>query len=86
MPSNTDPARGDADAQRKRASMPPMCKPDGTTPGGRAALPPGSLPDPYFGPQGDEQRDPPANAPAPVSPAPVVENEAEAKPPHSAVP
>ena len=40
----------------------PSLPPDGM-PGGRAALPPGSLPKPYLGPQGDENRDPPANAP-----------------------
>jgi hypothetical protein len=32
-------------------------------PGGRAALPAGSLPKPLFGPQGDEQRDPPTGSP-----------------------
>jgi hypothetical protein len=58
------------------ASNPPphTDKPDGM-PGGRAALPPGSLPQPYFGPQGDEQRQPPPNAPSPVEPAPVIEDE-----------
>jgi len=33
-------------------------------PGRRAALPRGSLRPPYFGPQGDESRDPPPNAPS----------------------
>jgi hypothetical protein len=33
-------------------------------PGRRAALPRGSLRPPYFAPQGDENRDPPANAPS----------------------
>jgi hypothetical protein len=32
-------------------------------PGRRAALPAGSLRPPYFAPQGDENRDPPPNAP-----------------------
>jgi len=33
-------------------------------PGRRAGLPPGSLRPPYFGPQGDENRDPPPDAPS----------------------
>jgi len=37
-------------------------------PGGSAALPEGSLPKPFLEPQGDENRDPPAGAPAPVNP------------------
>ena len=41
-------------------------------PGGSAALPPGSLPKPFLGPQGDENRDPPPNAPAPVNPTETV--------------
>lgn len=44
-------------------------------PGGAAALPEGSLSKPFLGPQGDENRDPPPNAPAPVSPTATVENE-----------
>jgi hypothetical protein len=32
-------------------------------PGRRRALPPGSLKKPFFGPHGDEHRDPPPNAP-----------------------
>jgi hypothetical protein len=43
-------------------------------PGANAALPPGTLPKPFLGPQGDENRDPPPNAPAPVNPAPTVPN------------
>jgi hypothetical protein len=46
--------------------------PPPTLPGGAAALPEGSLPKPFLGPQGDENRDPPASAPAPVRPAPTV--------------
>lgn len=41
-------------------------------PGGAAELPPGTLPSPYLGPQGDENRDPPPNAPAPVKPTKTV--------------
>ncbi|HEY1412315.1 MAG TPA: hypothetical protein VGF36_09245 [Rhodopila sp.] len=48
--------------------MPPAPNP----PGGAAALPAGSLPKPFLGPQGDENRDPPADSPAPVTPAPTV--------------
>jgi hypothetical protein len=51
--------------------MPPRPK----LPGGAAALPEGSLPKPFLGPQGDENRDPPAGAPAPVAPAPTVTDE-----------
>ncbi|PPQ37106.1 hypothetical protein CCS01_03820 [Rhodopila globiformis] len=40
--------------------------------GGRDGLPPGSLPKPYLAPQGDENRDPPPNAPTPVEPAVTV--------------
>jgi hypothetical protein len=53
---------------RQQASFAP---PDGM-PGMRADLPPGSLPGPYLGPQGDEDRTPPANAPSPVQPAVTV--------------
>jgi hypothetical protein len=49
----------------------PTPMPDGR-PGERAALPPGSLPGPYLGPQGDENRDPPADAPSPTGPADTV--------------
>ncbi len=53
----------------------PAARPARTMPGGSAALPEGSLPKPFLGPQGDEQRDPPANAPSPVPPSPVVERQ-----------
>jgi hypothetical protein len=43
-------------------------------PGGSAALPEGTLPKPFFGPQGDENRDPPPNAPAPVNPTATLPN------------
>jgi predicted nucleotidyltransferase len=49
-------------------------QPPPTPPGGAAALPEGSLSKPFLGPQGDENRDPPANAPAPVSPTKTVED------------
>ena len=45
-------------------------------PGSAADLPPSSLPKPFLGPQGDENRDPPANAPAPVQPAVKVDDSA----------
>ena len=50
--------------------LPPRPEP----PGGSAALPEGTLPAPYLGPQGDENRDPPANAPAPVPPTETVKD------------
>ena len=43
-------------------------------PGGAAALPKGSLPKLFLGPQGDENRNPPANAPSPVRPALTVKD------------
>jgi type I restriction enzyme S subunit len=43
-------------------------------PGGAAALPEGSLPKPFLGPQGDENRDPPPGSPAPVPPAATVKD------------
>jgi hypothetical protein len=51
--------------------MPPLREPD-RLPGGRAALPADSLPKPLFGPQGNENRDPPQNAPAPVKHAATI--------------
>lgn len=42
--------------------------------GGRAALPAGSLPGPYLGPQGDENRAPPPNAPVPTGPGDTVDS------------
>jgi hypothetical protein len=50
------------------AGTPPVQNSDGM-PGGRAALPAGSLSKPFLGPQGDENRTPPADAPVPPSPA-----------------
>lgn len=41
--------------------------------GSRAALPEGSLPGPYLDAQGDENRQPPANAPVPPQPAVTIE-------------
>jgi hypothetical protein len=60
----------ETDAEQR---MPPRREPNGM-PGGRAALRPGRLPKPYFGPQGDENRNPPSASPAPVTPAPVIED------------
>jgi hypothetical protein len=48
--------------------LPPQPSP----PGGAAALPADRLPKPFLGPHGDENRDPPANAPAPVPPTETV--------------
>lgn len=45
--------------------------PDGM-PGERAALPEGTLPNPYLGAQGDENREPPRNAPSQVEPTVTV--------------
>jgi hypothetical protein len=50
------------------AKLPPVP----VVPGGAAALPEGSLPKPFLGPQGDENRDPPAGSPAPVPPTETV--------------
>jgi hypothetical protein len=49
--------------------------PEVTVPGGFAALPPGSLPAPFFQTQGDENRQPPQGAPAPVTKAPTVDQQ-----------
>jgi predicted nucleotidyltransferase len=66
------------DMSRPEAANPrsnPKIAPEPVPPGGRAALPEGSLPKPFLQPQGDENRDPPANAPAPVAPTETVKNE-----------
>ena len=47
-------------------------------PGRRRALPPGSLKKPFFGPHGDEHRDPPPNAPAKP---PLADQESERREP-----
>jgi hypothetical protein len=55
---------------------PPVSTPTPTSGGrlgGREALPPGGLSKPYLEPQGDENRDPPPNAPSPVEPTVTVE-------------
>ena len=44
-------------------------------PGGSAALPAGSLRGPFLGPQGDENREPPLNAPVAPQPAETVDTE-----------
>jgi hypothetical protein len=43
-------------------------------PGERDGLPEGSLPGPFLGPHGDENRPPPGNAPVPTGPAETVES------------
>jgi hypothetical protein len=43
-------------------------------PGNNAAFPAGTLPKPFLGPQGDENRDPPPNAPVPVNPTETAPN------------
>lgn len=48
-------------------------RPDGV-PGNRAPLPEGSLSATYLAAQGDENRQPPSNAPAPVNPAVTVDD------------
>jgi hypothetical protein len=58
------------------AKTPPVSTPTPTSGGrlgGREGLPPGSLPKPYLEPQGDENRDPPPNAPSPAQPTVTVE-------------
>jgi hypothetical protein len=46
-----------------------------TVPGGSAALPAGTLRGPFLGPQGDENREPPLNAPVAPQPAKTVDTE-----------
>jgi hypothetical protein len=48
---------------RKQRDLPALTPQPGL-PGQRASLPKGALSKPYFGPQGDENRDPPDNAPS----------------------
>jgi hypothetical protein len=52
----------------------PKTPPPPVPPGGAAALPAGSLPKPFLGAQGDENREPPANAPAPIPPTETVKD------------
>jgi len=68
--------RGAAEASDVSAERLRYKGPDGM-PGQRADLPEGSLPGPFLGPQGDENRTPPANAPSPVKPAPTVKTPAK---------
>ncbi len=69
----------ESDIENEVASRMPPSRPGGM-PGGQAALPEGGLPKRFLGTQGDEQRDPPAVAPSPVLPAPVVGREVGAPP------
>jgi hypothetical protein len=48
--------------------------PEPEVPGGAAALPANSLPKPFLGPQGDENRNPPPDAPAPTLPTETVKD------------
>jgi NADPH-dependent 2,4-dienoyl-CoA reductase/sulfur reductase-like enzyme/nitrite reductase/ring-hydroxylating ferredoxin subunit len=64
-----------ADALTEIAGTMPAAPESNAMPGGRAALPAGSLPTTYLGAQGDEQRDPPAGAPSAIPPSPLVERE-----------
>jgi hypothetical protein len=75
-------ARGGSEAPDERLDAAPQAKgppasagsrPDGF-PGERAALPEGTLSSPFLGTQGDENRQPPVNAPAPVNPATTVDD------------
>lgn len=59
--------------------MPPMRQPD-RLPGDRAALPENTLSKPFFGPQGDENRNAPANAPVPPQPTVTVPARAASQP------
>jgi hypothetical protein len=62
-----------AEQPKLSGQMPPMRETDGDAmPGSRAGMPEGSLSKPYFGVQGDENREPPANAPSPVMPGATV--------------
>ena len=72
MSSQDADKAADHDAGRPEPASP--LPPAPLPPGGRAALPEGSLPKPFLGPQGDENRDPPPNAPAPVNPTQTVED------------
>ncbi len=60
-----------AEQTEPKGAMPPL-RDDNFMPGGRAALPAGTLSKTYLAPQGDEHRDPPANAPSPVNPVVTV--------------
>jgi hypothetical protein len=60
-----------AEQSAAKGVMPPP-RQDNGMPGGRAALPAGTLSKTYLAPQGDEHRDPPADAPSPVNPVATV--------------
>lgn len=69
--------RGGPEAPEAGLQETPPGMPPGGQLGDRAALPPGSLPNPYLGTQGDENRQPPPNAPSPVNRQPTVGDAAE---------
>jgi hypothetical protein len=58
-------------AEKPSGKMPPP-RPSDNMPGNREALPKGTLSKPFLGPQADENREPPSNAP--VAPKPTVAN------------
>ena len=66
-PSSDKPDRKPLDQSVQNAP-----EPHHDLPGKRAAWPPGTLSTPYFGPQGDENRDPPPNAPTPTAAKPAT--------------
>jgi len=66
--------RSRAVTEKTPEPMPPL-RQDNEMPGGRAALPQGSLSKPFFGAQGDEHREPAAKTPSPVTPGPTVDTQ-----------
>jgi hypothetical protein len=57
----------------------PRAKPSAGMPGDRAALATGALTATFQGAHGDENREPPANAPSPVMPASTVKDRRAAR-------
>ena len=70
------PKGSDQGVGRREPGSPLSPKPN--PPGGEAALPAGSLSQPFLGPQGDENRDPPASSPS-TPPAEKVDDDSTAK-------
>ena len=64
----------------------PAGMPPNTNLGRRAALPPGSLPGPYLGPQSDENRQPAPGASSPTGPAETVPAPSRATPGNASQP
>jgi hypothetical protein len=69
--------RGGPEAPEAGLQETPPGMPPNSRLGERAALPAGSLPGPYLDTQGDENRQPPPNAPSPVNRQPTVQDTAE---------